>query len=307
MTTTPNLSRLKIVDLREAWAHEAHNFTPWLAGNLDQLSEAIGIPLELEGTEVSVETFSADILARNTMDDSLVLVENQLEGSDHTHLGQLMTYLAGLEAQTIIWVAKDFREPHLAALGWLNDHTDERFAFFAVQIKVAKISDSPMAPIFDVLARPNNWERAVHAKTSNRVSNSNLTQNRHAFWKTYVDRIPEERDRSGDPGKGSNRWRVLEDLGFIISFYVAKGGAGIFIRGLARANGEEVRESLVPHEAELTELLGTTLGDSPDHFFHHWMPGDYTDQNESPQMIDWLAQKAAHYEHVLRSVYEGNS
>ncbi len=125
MTTVPNLSQLKIVDLREAWAHEAHNFTPWLAENIGQLSEAVGIPLEVEGTEVSVESFSADILARNTMDDSIVLIENQLEGSDHTHLGQIMTYLAGLEAHTIIWVAKDFREPHLAALRWLNDHTGE--------------------------------------------------------------------------------------------------------------------------------------------------------------------------------------
>ncbi|PCI11652.1 hypothetical protein COB72_00440 [bacterium] len=303
MAEIPSLSQLKVVDLREAWAHEAHNFTPWLAENIDQLSEAVGIPLEVEGTEVSVESFSADILARNTMDDSIVLIENQLEGSDHTHLGQIMTYLAGLEAQTIIWVAKDFREPHLAALNWLNDHTDERFAFFAVKIKVAQIANSPLAPIFDVVERPNNWERAVHAKTAQREGNSKLTQNRYEFWTAYVDRVDGERERTGDAGKSSNRWRVLEELGFIISLYAAKDGVGAFIRGLPRANGAEVRETLIPHEAALTEKLGNRIGDGTDHFFQSWKPGDYTDKDQRDQLIDWLAGKAELYEQVLSELY----
>ena len=90
------LGTLKNVNLREAWSHEAQDFTPWLADNLDRLSAAIGIPLELEGQEVSVDSFSADILARNPQNDSRVLIENQLEQTDHTHLGQILTYLAGL-------------------------------------------------------------------------------------------------------------------------------------------------------------------------------------------------------------------
>lgn len=110
------IGRLTDIDPRIAWAHEARSFTPWLAQHLDQLGEAIGMPLKHHSSEVAVETFSADILARNTMDDSLVLIENQLEGTDHTHLGQIMTYLAGLEAQTVVWIATDFREPHLSAV-----------------------------------------------------------------------------------------------------------------------------------------------------------------------------------------------
>ena len=97
--------RLEPVDLRTAWKHEAFNFTPWLAENLDRLSQAIGIEMSLEDTEVKIDRFSADILARNAQDDSLVLIENQLEWSDHTHLGQILTYLAGLQAQSVIWVA----------------------------------------------------------------------------------------------------------------------------------------------------------------------------------------------------------
>ncbi len=106
--TNPELGVLTDVDVRLAWAHEAHSFTPWLAQHLDALAVVIGIPLELEGREVSVETFYADILARNPQDGSLVLIENQLEATDHGHLGQIMTYLAGLEAETVVWVATSF-------------------------------------------------------------------------------------------------------------------------------------------------------------------------------------------------------
>lgn len=135
--------RLQDLPLREAWKHEALQFTPWLAENLDHLSEAIGIPLEMTGTEVAVDTFSADILARNPMDDTVVLIENQLEQTDHTHLGQIMTYLAGLDAHTVVWIAPAFREPHLSAIRWLNEHTADGFSFFAVKARVVRIGDSP--------------------------------------------------------------------------------------------------------------------------------------------------------------------
>ena len=101
--TIPELGNLEQVDLRQAWPHEARSFTPWLSENLEILSSVIGIPLELEGQEVAVEQFSADILARNPRDDSRVLIENQLEQSDHGHIGQIMTYLAGLDVNTVIW------------------------------------------------------------------------------------------------------------------------------------------------------------------------------------------------------------
>ena len=106
----PSLGTLEEVYIREAWNHEARSFTPWLAEHLDILGKEIGIPLELEGREVAVASFSADILARNPQNDSLILIENQLETTDHGHLGQIMTYLAGLEAHTVIWIAAAFRE-----------------------------------------------------------------------------------------------------------------------------------------------------------------------------------------------------
>src|SRR5690349_12439656 len=116
MTPIPVLGTLVQVPLRDAWNHEAHSFTPWLAQNLDLLAEVIGIPLEFTGREVAVDNFSADILARNPLDDSVVLIENQLESTDHSHLGQIMTYLAGLHAHTVIWIAANFQEAHLSAV-----------------------------------------------------------------------------------------------------------------------------------------------------------------------------------------------
>lgn len=166
--TDIQFGRLTDLPLREAWKHEAHEFTPWLAENIDHLSEAIGLPLELTGTEVAVESFSADILARNPMDDSVVLIENQLEQTDHTHLGQIMTYLAGLEAQTVVWIAPAFREPHLSAIRWLNEHTSDGFSFFAVKARVVRIGDSPFAPIFEIVGKPDRWQRKLKTETEPR-------------------------------------------------------------------------------------------------------------------------------------------
>ena len=137
------LAELKDVAPRAVWEHEARDFTPWLAENLERLSQAIGIPLELEGTEVQVEQFAADIVAVDPEDGSRVLIENQLAASDHDHLGKILTYLAGVQAQTVVWVAPRFEEAHRSAVRWLNDHTVEPFAFFAVRVRVVQIADSP--------------------------------------------------------------------------------------------------------------------------------------------------------------------
>ena len=175
------------VDLRDAWHDEPHSFTPWLAENLSILSREVGIQMVAEGTEVPVEQFSADILARNPQDNSLVLIENQLTGTDHTHLGQVLTYVAGLRAQTIIWVARDFTNPHLSAIRWLNEHTVEPYSFFAVRVKVVRIGSSPLAPVFEVLERPNDWERQVRAREESKEL-TGVTKIFHDFWQFYGEK-----------------------------------------------------------------------------------------------------------------------
>jgi len=117
--------------------------------------------LELEATEKEVGPFRADILCKDVAEDSLVLIENQLERTDHRHLGQLLTYAAGLEAVTIVWVAAGFEEQHRAAMAWLNQITERNFRFFALEVELWRIGTSAPAPKFNIVAQPNNWSRAV--------------------------------------------------------------------------------------------------------------------------------------------------
>lgn len=191
MTTDTIFGQLVDLAPREAWKHEAHAFTPWLADNIELLSQAVGIPIELEGQEVRVDTFAADILGRNSLDDTIVLIENQLEVSDHTHLGQILTYLSGLDARTVIWISPQFREPHLSAIRWLNQHTDDEFAFFAVRLRVVRIGDSPFAPIFEVLEKPSGWERDLKAAAKSAANDSDITRRRLAYWRRSLERHPD--------------------------------------------------------------------------------------------------------------------
>ncbi len=300
----PSLGLLVEVSLREAWPHEAHSFTPWLAEHLDALGQVIGVPLEFEGREVAVENFSADILARNLMDDSLVLIENQLETTDHSHLGQIMTYLSGLEARTVVWIAADFQEAHLSAVQWLNDHTVEPFAFFAVKVKVVRIGDSPLAPIFEVLVKPNQWERSLHTVARDTGTLTKIGQFRQAFWTHYLSHYPDEQ-KYGLAGGYSNRWRRIAEIDLVISSYVAKHEVGVFIRGRRGANGQDVYQTLEPYAEQLTELTGVSLGNPDgDHFFGQAYKADTSDRANWDTLTTWLYEMAKKYENTLQTLGE---
>lgn len=157
------LGRLEKVDLREVWSKEAGDFTPWLAleENLALIGETIGLELELEAQEKNVGPFRADLLCKDTATDSWVLIENQLERTDHTHLGQLLTYAAGLNAVTIVWVAARFAEDHRATLDWLNEITGSDINFFGLEIELWRIGESQVAPKFNIASKPNDWTKGV--------------------------------------------------------------------------------------------------------------------------------------------------
>ncbi len=181
-----SLARLRRVDLRKAWTTEDQDFTPWLVKNLDVLAETLGMELKSEAREKSVGPFRADILCKEIGSDSWVLIENQLERTDHSHLGQLLTYAAGLEAVTIVWIAKSFTEEHRAALDWLNGITDEHFRFFGLEVELWRIGTSPAAPKFNVVSKPNDWSRSVsRAAAGGEVSETQLLQ--IAYWRALQE------------------------------------------------------------------------------------------------------------------------
>jgi len=183
------LGILKRVDLRDIWATEAQDFTPWLAQehNLNELAKVLGFDLELEAQEQNVGPFRADILCKNTDDGAWVLIENQLERTDHIHLGQLLTYAAGLHAVTIVWVAATFTDEHRAALDWLNEITDDTFQFFGLEVELWKIGDSPAAPKFNVVSKPNDWSRSV-SRAARTISTEALTETKTTqleYWTSF--------------------------------------------------------------------------------------------------------------------------
>ena len=183
------LGRLSRVDLRDIWVSESSDFTPWLARdeNLEILGETLGIDLELEAQEKSVGPFRADILCKDIGTGSWVLVENQLERTDHSHLGQLLTYASGLEAVTIVWIAARFTEEHRSTLDWLNKITDESFRFFGLEVELWRIGDSPAAPKFNIVSKPNDWSRSV-AQAARAIDESELSDTRlkqRSYWDAF--------------------------------------------------------------------------------------------------------------------------
>lgn len=154
----------EITDLRTVWPHEATDFSPWLANNIERLNEALGIQIVIQDTESPVGNFAVDIYATDADTGKRIIIENQLEQTDHDHLGKLITYASGKDASLIIWVVKHAREEHRASIEWLNAHTDEDIGFILIELKLYRIGNSDVAPFFQVLERPNNWAKEM--KTS---------------------------------------------------------------------------------------------------------------------------------------------
>lgn len=184
------LGKIEKVELRDIWETEDKDFTPWLAKeeSISQLGDTIGIELEVESQEKNVGPFRADILARDIATNHYVLIENQLEVTDHKHFGQIMTYAAGLDAFSIIWIAKQFTDEHRAAIDWINRITDENINFFGIEIEAIKIGESLAAPAFKVVAKPNDWTRSIKkAAADNKLSDTKLNQ--REYWtalKKYI-------------------------------------------------------------------------------------------------------------------------
>jgi hypothetical protein len=298
MTQAPEFGRLQTAPLREAWPHEARHFTPWLAENLDHLSEAIGVSLELTGTEVAVGAFFADILARDS-EGNVVLIENQLEPGNHDHLGQIITYLAGIDAKIVIWIAAGFNADRLSAIRWLNEHTVAPYAFFAVKLSVVRIGQSPFAPLFDVLERPNDWDRTLRPVAQQAAGLTDLGVLRREFWTHLILRHPDEADHG--PANGlSYRRRRIGTSGLIVGQYVAKRAVGVYIGGDRNVRPEEVLQRLAAHAEALHARLGVPIAIGQYEFLaEKKLAADPRVQSDWDRLTDWLHTEAESYEAAL--------
>ena len=182
------LDKLVRVPLREIWKHEAIDFTQWLAlqENLDLLAEEIGMDLLNPQAEVNVGSFNVDVLAEDDSEHK-VIIENQLEATDHDHLGKLITYGSGLDAETIIWIVKKAREEHQQAITWLNENTTKELNFFLIEMQAWKIGNSLPAPSFNIIAQPNDWAKTIRQSGSNTNPVTDFKLKQQAFWEKFRD------------------------------------------------------------------------------------------------------------------------
>lgn len=305
------LGRLEQVELRKIWTSESDEFTPWLAqeGNIRLLGDAIGIELELEAQEKNVGPFRADILCKDTATDNWVLIENQLEKTDHVHLGQLLTYASGLKAVTIVWIAKRFTEEHRAALDWLNEITDDRFNFFGLEVELWQIGSSEVAPKFNVVSKPNDWSKTVAAGAS-QIKNTALTDSKilqRDFWTAFCDYVKEQGSNIKTTKPLPQHWmniaigRTGIKLCAIASFWdsVAESFSGHELRVelvLEDNNSKKYFEQLEAEKEGIEKDVGDQLTwhNPPEKRMcriHIRKSADLKDKNKWPDQHEWLLNK----------------
>ena len=257
-----NLSKLEeISDLRKVWPREAQDFTPWLANedNIGSLSDAIGIDIAIDEEESPVGDFSVDIFAREIDTGRKVIIENQLESTNHDHLGKLITYAPGKSAEIIVWLVKHAREEHRAAIEWLNNHTDDQVAFFLCEIKLYKIGNSSPAVKFEVVERPNDWAKDVKKADST----SAVQQRRYDYWVAFQDyafRDPRFAREFNHRKPGLDHW---------MSFSIGSSSCHMALLQLYKrqsltvelyiSNDKDLFHSLYEHRAEIESESGLKL------------------------------------------------
>ena len=291
------LGRLKEVCVREVWCHEAKEFTPWLSKNLDRLSEVLNIELELEKREKQVGSHRADIVARIPAHGACVLIENQLEVTDLKHLGQILAYLAGLQAQIVVWIASEFKDDHLTAIRWLNQHTEDPFAFFAIRVKAFQIGCSPFAPTFDILESPDEWgHMAKRIKRS--IEKYKLQRD---FWAHCAARWEGTAKPETDFANSRYR-RWVEEADLKVALYLGKDSVRVYVTGHTDEADEDVFARIEPYRGSLMAALdGSCFLDGENPRCRTMLKIDTRDRNNWNAMADWLYDQSRKYESVLRN------
>lgn len=301
-----NIGTIKKVHLREIWKHEAYDFTNWLAeeANLSLLADELGISLLNPQTEVGVGKFSVDILAEDDRDHK-VIIENQLEATNHDHLGKIITYAAGLQAETIIWVVARANEEHEQAINWLNENTTEQANFFLVKIEAWKIDNSVPAPRFNIIAKPNDWAKIVRQSGNNNVTELRLKQ--QEFWNKL-------RQYGDENSKYVKSWQKAHpQMWYNITIGTSKARLagtihdkdGFVGMELYIMDNKELFYSLFSHKEEIETQLGYSLDwqELPKKKSARIITtkkGDFRDDAQEHQLIEWLHDKAELFTKVFK-------
>ena len=194
------IGRLERVSLREVWQHEAYDFTTWLRDNVEVLNDELDITIANLESEQAAGRFSVDLVGEDEAGNAVV-IENQLEKSDHDHLGKLITYLTAFEAKTAIWIVSNPRPEHIAAIAWLNQSTPASFYMFKVE--AVRIGDSMPAPMLTKIVGPSEESREV-GDTKKEIAERH--QLRYRFWSVHLDRARERSPLFANISPNNQSW-----------------------------------------------------------------------------------------------------
>ena len=253
---------LKKVPLRNVWPHEAINFTPWLADNITELGNVLGIELELTEREASVGNFSLDLLAKDLSTSKMVIIENQFNQTDHDHLGKLLTYAAGFDASTVIWVSEVVRDEHRQALDWLNQRTDTETQFFAVVVEVLQIDESRPAFNFKPVVLPNEWQKST--KRNPKSTTSSKGEKYRNYFQGLIDELRDNYKFTKLRVAQPYNWTGFATgmSGFLFSASFAQGGNArteIYIDTGDKDETKKFFDELTLSEQSLAEKFGCPL------------------------------------------------
>ena len=180
------IGKLKEVELRNLWKHEQYDFSEWLSQNenIELLNDILGLTLTDISKEVYVGLYRCDLVAVDESSEIKVIIENQLESSNHEHLGKIITYASGLDAQVVVWIVKNAKEEHRSAIEWLNNNTNSDINFFLIELHAYKIGDSLPAPYFEIIEKPNDFIK--NNKVNGNKNELNKSQSeRLIFWNRF--------------------------------------------------------------------------------------------------------------------------
>ncbi len=303
------LGKLKTITPRKKWNNEAKDFTPWLANNIEELNKTLGLELEVENTEVAVGPYSADILARDTGTGKYVVIENQLEKTNHDHLGKSITYASVLDASSVIWIATNFTEEHKKSLDWLNDHTTDEISFFGVQIELWQIDESNAALKFNVFSKPNQAVRqAARSKAVEDLSDSRKFQ--FEFWNKFKDKLAKTKKIPSLQTPRPQYW-----------FDVSLGKSNIHISNTCNTEenmvgvriyiGNKIADTMLPYleqeKKEIEKAIGQNLiwnpnPDNRDKVIYLQQSTDFSDQQKVEEALNWLVEYTVKFRDIFSRI-----
>ncbi len=308
MTVDIRLGKLEEVNIRNLWIHEQYNFSNWLAKeeNIELLNESVGLTLTDIDKEVYVGSYRCDLVAIDETTGIKVIIENQLESTNHDHLGKIITYASGLDANVIIWIVKEAREEHRSAIEWLNNNMVKEISFFLIEIKAYKIGDSLPAPMFDVVEKPNDFIKMNKGVKDTELSKSE--SERLTFWTEFNHMVSEN-------GKPFNIRKPTTDHWYDVALGTSEAHVSItlvnkdgnIVVDVYINDNKDLFDELYKYKDEIEEKLGFSMtweriNDKKASRIKFFIPGlDFDRQDNYPMLMQEIIDKVI----VIRDVFRG--